>query len=117
MLDLPHATHRSLIQPLTGEPHVKLVLIRRFLGFMDKVKNSDKLALKMLQNEAMKDVRSVTGSNYRNIMLLTGKTRVEDVVFEDFNTLTYHPLDQAYSWKVSTINEIINIKAGVVDIP
>ena len=29
MLDLPYATHRSLIQPLTGETHVKIVLIIR----------------------------------------------------------------------------------------
>ena len=79
MLDLPHATHRSLIEPLTGEMHVKLLMIRRFLGFMDKVRHFGKLALKMLQREAVKDVRSVTGSNYRNIMLLTGKTRIEDV--------------------------------------
>ena len=33
MLDLPFATHRSLIEPLTGTRHIKLVLIKRFLGF------------------------------------------------------------------------------------
>ena len=60
MLDLPYETHRSLIEPLTEEKHVKLVLIKRFLGFMDKIRKSDKLALKMLQLEAMRDVRSVT---------------------------------------------------------
>ena len=94
MLDLRHATHRSLIEPLTGEMHVKLLMIRRFLGFMDKVRHSGKLALKILQREAVKDVRSVTGSNYRNIMLLTGKTRVEDVRFEDVHSPTYHQLNQ-----------------------
>ena len=35
MLDLPWATHRSPIQPLTGEVHVKLVL--RFLIFLEKI--------------------------------------------------------------------------------
>ena len=63
MLDLPYATHRSLIQPLTDDVHVKLVLIRRFLSFMDKIKNSGKVPLTMLMSEAMKDVRSTTGSN------------------------------------------------------
>ena len=70
MLDLPYETHRSLIEPLTEEKHVKLVLIKRFLGFMDKIRKSDKLALKMLQLEAIWDVQSVTGSNKRDLNLL-----------------------------------------------
>jgi hypothetical protein len=70
MLDLPYATHRCLIEPLTDLKHVKLTLIQRFLGFMEKIDASDKTALKMLKHEAMKDVRSVTGRNYRNIILL-----------------------------------------------
>ena len=31
MFDLPYATHRSLIEPLTASSHVKLILIKRFL--------------------------------------------------------------------------------------
>jgi hypothetical protein len=117
MLDLPYETHRSLIEPLTGEKHVKLVLIKRFLGFMDKIRNSEKLALKMLQLEAMRDVRSVTGSNYRNVMLLLGKSRVEDVKLEDSTSLTYHTLDPSEAWKVSSIKAIINTKAGMLEVP
>ena len=117
MLDLPYATHRSLIEPLTGETHVKLILVRRFLGFMEKIRNSEKMALKMLQLEAIRDVRSVTGSNYRNIMLLLGKSRVEDVKLEDSASLTYHQLDQNETWKVSSIKEIINAKAGLLEVP
>ena len=83
MLDLPYATHRNLIEPLSGEKHVKLILIKRFLGFMEKIANSGKAALQMLMLEAKKDARSVTGSNYRNIILLVDKTCVDDVHLED----------------------------------
>ena len=79
MLDLPVATHPSLIEPLTDAKHVKLTLIQRFLGFMEKIDSSDKIALKMLKAEAMHDVRSVTGRNFRNIMLLAGKSSVDHV--------------------------------------
>ena len=51
----------------------------------EKIKNSGKVALKMLMMEASKDVRSVTGSNLRNIMLLVGKNRVEDIKLDDLN--------------------------------
>ena len=46
MLDLPNATHRYLIEPLTGERHVKMVLISRYLGFMEKIASSEKKAVK-----------------------------------------------------------------------
>ena len=117
MLDLPHATHRSLIEPLTEDKHVKLILVRRFLQFMEKIKNSGKSALQMLQSVAIKDVRSVTGSNYRNIMVLVGKLHVEDVCLDDSDSLTYHQLDEKDIWKVPAIKEIINTKAGVLEVP
>ena len=101
MLDLPWATHRSLIQPLTGETHVKLILIRRFLCFLEKMRKSEKAPLIMLMKEGMKDVRSVTGSNLRKIMLLVGKTSVEDIKVEDVDTLEYFKLDENEHWKIS----------------
>jgi hypothetical protein len=42
MLGLPYATHRYLIEPLTGEQHIMKVLVSRFLGFMDKIASSQK---------------------------------------------------------------------------
>ena len=116
MLDLPWGTHRSLIQPLTGEVHVKLILIRRFLCFIDKIRNSGKAPLTMLMKEAIKDVRSVTGSNMRNIMLLVGKTCVEDVKVEDVDNLEYFKLENDELWKIPQIQEIINVKAGNLEV-
>ena len=116
MLNLPFSTHRNLIEPLTNDVHIKSVLIRRFLGFMDKIDKSDKKALMMIKDEAMSDVRSVTGSNYRKIMLLLGKSKVADVKYEDSALLTYHQLEETDRWKVGVIKEIIDIKAGVLEV-
>ena len=79
MLGLPYDSHRCLIEPLTGSQHVKKLLILRFLGFMEGISKSRKEAVKVLMNTAKEDVRSVTGRNYREIMLLVGKTSVNDV--------------------------------------
>ena len=117
MLDLPYATHRSLIQPLTGATHVKLVLIKRFLGFLEKIRVSSKKALNMLVMEAMKDVKSVTGRNLRNIMLLVGESRVEDVCYVDYARLKYFKLDDDEKWKVSMIQEIIDLKQVELEVP
>ena len=63
------------------------------------------------------DVRSVTGSNLRNIMLLVGKKKVEEVRTEDWNDIVYFKQKDADKWKSSLIWEIIDTKAGVADIP
>ena len=116
MLDLPLATHRSLIEPLSDERHVKLVLIRRFVGFMEKIDNSGKKALMMLKDAAIKDVRSTTGSNFRNIMLLAGKTCVEDVSRGCLDYINYFKLEEEDKWKVGVIKEIIDVRNGLIDV-
>ena len=116
MMGLPYATHRSLIEPLSGEKSLKIVLISRFLGFMEKIGKSNKKGLIMLMETSRKDVRSVTGSNYRNIMLLTGKCRVSDVCKGDVKDLHYHKLEQSEAWKVSAIQEILQAKEGLAQI-
>ena len=50
--------------------------------------------------EAMKDVQSVTGSNMTNIMLLVGKTRVENVKMEDLESLSYFKLEEKERWEI-----------------
>ena len=116
MLDLPLATHRALIEPLTDMKHVKTVLMRRFLGFMEKIDKSEKKAIKTLKKEAMADARSVTGSNYRQIMFLLGLTKVDNISIVDTSSLTYHTLSLSDQWKIQFIKEIIDIKEGGVEV-
>ena len=115
MLDLPYSTHRSLIEPLTGETHVRTLFNNRFLGFMENISASGKKALIMLMETAKKDVRSVTGRNFRNIMLQVGKTSVHEVRKGD--TVEYFKLEAEEIWKVEAIKEIIDTKAGNLEVP
>ena len=43
--DLPYDTHRFLIEPLTGLPHVSRILVQRYISFIDKVRKSPKRSL------------------------------------------------------------------------
>ena len=74
---------------------------------MEKITSSSKHAIKMLMDTSKKDVRSVTGGNYRNMMLLLGKTSIEDVKKEDVEKIG---LDETELWKVNAIKEIIDVK-------
>ena len=116
MLDLPYGTHRYLIEALTGMEHVKRVLNRRFLSFMERVDRSGKKAIKMLMETSKSDARSVTGRNFREIMLLVGKTSVESITKADGNNVEYFPIKQNDKWKVELIREVIEAKNKTLDI-
>ena len=83
MLDVPQETHRYLVEPLSNTAHIKQVLIKRFLSFLDQIRKSDKTATKFLLETIHQDARSTTGSNLRNILLLTKKTDVHQLVPND----------------------------------
>ena len=90
LLQLPFVTHSYMLEPLSGEKSAMAILTNRFLSFMDMIEKSDKVAIKMLRKEAMKDVRSTTGTNYRGIMLLAGKSSVSKVTRDSVKEIQFY---------------------------
>ena len=87
MYGLPWATHRYFIEPLTNRPHLRKLLIRRYLAFINKIEKSSKKALKALLEIARKDVRTTTGKNLRMMMLMLGKGTVQDIQINDIDSM------------------------------
>ena len=112
MLILPYATHRFLIEPLSNEKHIKLVLIERFVSFMERIERSGKLAIRMLKAEAIKDVRSTTGANYRGIMMLLGNMNVSKVTIQSIKHLKYRPVSDNDQWTVMMVKELYDVLNG-----
>ena len=50
MYDLPLATHRYFIEPLSGTPHVSRTLAKRYISFIAKIRNSSKVTLNQLHS-------------------------------------------------------------------
>ena len=84
---------------------------------MEKISKSGKKAVNMLMETSKNDVRSVTGKNLRNIMLLAGKDSIEDVKKGDVDGIEYNKLDENDVWKVDAIKEIISVKSGTLEVP
>ena len=91
MYDLPIQTHRNLIEPVSQAKHLKFVLLERFFGFLNQVQKSKKQVPKQLINLIANDVRSTTGSNLRNLLLLTSKDTIKGITIEDVKKLKYPP--------------------------
>ena len=62
----------------------------------------------MLLNLIMKDVRSCTGNNLRNIMLLTDRDNVNAINRSDVLKVKYHPLPRDQLWKENLLNELLD---------
>ena len=65
-----------LIETLTGSQHVRRILVRRYMSFIEKIEKSSKSSLKHLLE---KDVRQTTGNNLRSIMEITEKNTIEEL--------------------------------------
>ena len=90
--NIPLQTHRYFLEPLAESRHLKLVLMKRFLSFILQIENSPKTLPKLLLQTVKRDCRSVTGSNLRNILLLTNKDNVEELVPDDAFKIDYNPV-------------------------
>ena len=112
MFDLPLSTHRYFVQPVSTKIHVKNLLMKRFLSFLSQVQKSSKLLPGLLLNLVKHDVRSSTGSNLRNIMLLTGKDNIEEVKEMDVADVDYAPVIQEDLWKIQMVMELIDVRDG-----
>ena len=116
MYDLPWATHRYLIEPLTGLPHVRRIWVKRYLSFVKMIRNSRKPSVIQLLDTVLRDVRLTTGSNLRTIMLLTDKNSIEDLEFGKVD-VKYHEIQESEAWRVDLIREVVDVKIGDLVVP
>ena len=107
MFDVPFDTHRNLIEPLSRTTHVKIVLQKRFLSFIEQIKKSKKMLPKLMYNLIKDDIRSTTGSNLRGILLQTMKVNVGQLNIFDIQQLKYHPINDDQKWKSNVVTEIL----------
>ena len=116
VFDLPYATHRHLIEPISEKRHLRTILASRFMGFIEQIRKSPKLIPKMLLHHIGNDVRSTTGRNLRNILLQTDKTSVDQLVKTDISGLQYHPTLPSDKWKEGLVKEILDLRSNKLEI-
>ena len=117
LFHLPYATHWYLIEPVSGMQHMSITLIRNFLNFTNKIKQSPKAVLRHLYSIAKADVRTTTGSNLRNILLQTSLTSVDDLHPGAVKQLKYMEMKDMDMWRIPIIKEALDIRFGNINPP
>ena len=116
MADLPYAAHRYLVGHLAGG-HMRLKIIKDYLGFINRIRKSPKFVLRQLYQLAAKDARTVTGSNLRNILLQTNRLKVEDLHPGLVDSIMYHSVKEDQMWRIGLVKELIDLKHGCLCLP
>ena len=107
MMDLPLATHRYLIEPLSDRKRLRKVFVKRFLTMIQSIRKSTKPILKMILSAIEYDARSVTGRNLRSIMLESGKYDISNLNVSDCENITYHTIEEDGKWRIEIIKNIL----------
>ena len=110
MINLPIATHRELIEPLSGRHHVKFLLIKRFLQMIKKIRTSEKPILRTLLATVEDNLKSTTGRNLRCIMLLTDRSSVQEVEIKDIEEVLYQAVDDDRRWRVELVQILLEAR-------
>ena len=116
MLSIPRETHKYFIEPLSEQTHIRAVLMKRFLSFIEHLKNSPKKLPLNLFRIFKNDVSSITGSNLRNIMLNVGKTNIEDLNPTDADSFVYCPVESENEWKIEIAKELLEVQSGCLQL-
>ena len=91
---------------------MSLTLIRNYINFIKKVRNSPKQVLRQLYSVSKADVRSTTGSNLRNIILLTDLTNIDDLQPSTVDKIKYKEMLDRDKWRIPLIKEVMDMKHG-----
>ena len=97
---------------MSESEHLKITLIKRFLKFIDQIDKSTKLVAKQMLNVVKRNVKSVTGSNLRQIMLLLEKRYIDEISLFVVDSLIYVPVPDHDVWKINIVKELIQTKHG-----
>ena len=116
MFNLPRETHCYLIEEVSEQLHVKTILVRRFLNFIQAVRSSKKKALRDLLKVVELDTQSVTGRNLRNILIQTDVHDVRKLEASDYK-VNYRTVPSNEEYRVEFIKELIDVNNNQLEVP
>ena len=116
MFGLPRESHQYFVEAMSERPHLKTILIKRYLNFIDQIRKSKKSALKNLLRLIENDTRSITGSNLREILILTKKKQIFELCLEDAELIKYKDVPESENWRIQCLTDLINVRCGISEL-
>ena len=97
-MNFPHGIHRTTHKNVASKEATN----SKILKLHEKI-TRDTETLKTLNCETEHDVKSRTGSNLREIMLLMRRTHISEIKIKYFNTISYFLIKKEDEWKLELL--------------
>lgn len=101
---LPIASHRYLLPSISKCDHLRKRVTNQFLGFQQKIRESDNPNIKLLHRMQSCDLRSVYGRNIANICRDAGVRNIEQV---DVNQIKINHIPVEEEWRLPLIQDLL----------
>ena len=96
---------------------MKIKIMKNYLGFIKRVRESPKFVLRQLYHLSSNDTRTVTGSNLRSILVMTKVIKVADLYPGVGDKIKYLKAEESELWRSGLIAELLEIKYGIISPP
>ena len=105
--DLPPGTHRYLLNAVYGKPHLKVMLLKKFVKFHKQVSTADQEIIRVLYRKQNTDVRSIFGRNCNYVRTACNVQHVSDA---KFNNELFFPQPPGSDWTIETLKELLSVR-------
>ena len=104
---VPYRTHRYLIEGISGCLHPKVMLASRHVKFMEQLKSSSKMGVRVLASLATTDLRTVMGRTAAGLAQECG-SKIEDVTPSLVKRkMKYFDIPDNEKWRLGVIQELV----------
>ena len=115
IFQLDRKTHRYLIEPVRKMEHLKNAIHKRFIAFTKKLETSPKMVVRRINQIVGKDCRSITGENLRRILIHYDSDPIKGPTRDDISKKAFKEVPIGEEWRVSIINELIDMRDRSMD--
>ena len=107
LYDLPRETHCWVVEALSGGKHFKQMVYSRFIKYLSVLKKNKRPVLRTLYNVVSNDVKTLTGSNIRKVLLDTSLDPRSISRHQLSEWTVYQPAD---SWTVPLVVSLLELR-------
>jgi hypothetical protein len=109
LFDLPHDTHCWIVEELSDGRHLRQMIFSRFIKYLKTIARNKRPAIQCLYRIIKDDVRSLTGSNIRTVML-ESQTDPRSLKTHALRDWRVYPKED--EWTAPLLRNLLEIRAG-----
>ena len=108
-------THRYFIEAISESMHPKVMLLSRYVTFVNSLRKSSKLGVRLLTRLAEGDNRTVMGRTLSNLIRMCNLTSLEQLTSTKVKeNVVYQSIPAEEQWRIGVAKELLQLRSNVL---